>query len=169
MLSIKCDLSAALGQLENIENAVQEALRPAVYRAARMVYLEAQNLAPKSKRKQHQFYSRDLTSGGEEVQIKRGDRAGKIVSRYVYSSGDLRKSIYIKHADDKSMPGLRETYVISWRKNSSALGYVPYAHMVEYGTVRVPPNPFVRPAYDAKKVQAEQLIIDTIKKAVAQA
>lgn len=155
MLSIKCDLSAAFGQLENIENEVQEALRPAVYRAARMVYLEAQNRAPVSEQG-HWFYSKRKKDGS----------AGR---KYWFESGSLKKSIYIKHADDKSMPGLRETYVISWRKNSSALGYVPYAHMVEYGTVHIPPNPFVRPAYDAKKAQAEQLIIDTIKKAVAQA
>lgn len=155
MMSIQCDLSAAFRQLENIENAVQEALRPAVYRAARMVYLEAQNRAPVSEQG-HWFYSKRKKDG----------TAGR---KYWFESGSLKKSIYIKHADDKSMQGLRETYVISWRKNSSALGYVPYAHMVEYGTVRVPPNPFVRPAYDAKKVQAEQLIIDTIKKAVAQA
>lgn len=155
MLSIQCDLSAALAQLHGIQERVGDALRPAVYRAARMVYLEAQNRAPVSEQG-HWFYSKRKKDGS----------AGR---KYWFESGSLKKSIYIKHADDKSMPGLRETYVISWRKNSSALGYVPYAHMVEYGTVRVPPNPFVRPAYDAKKVQAEQLIIDTIKKAVAQA
>lgn len=155
MLSIKCDFSAAFRQLENIENTVQEALRPAVYRAARMVYLEAQNRAPVSEQG-HWFYSKRKKDGSSG-------------QKYWFESGSLKKSIYIKHADDKSTQGQRETYVISWRKNSSALGYVPYAHMVEYGTVHIPPDPFVRPAYDAKKAQAEQLIIDTIKKAVAQA
>lgn len=155
MISIHCDLSAAFAQLENIQTAVADNLRPAVYRAARMVYLEAQSRAPVSEQG-HWFYSKRKKDG----------TAGR---KYWFESGSLKKSIYIKHADDKSMQGQRETYVISWRKNSSALGYVPYAHMVEYGTVHIPPNPFVRPAYDAKKAQAEQLIIDTIKKAVAQA
>lgn len=155
MISIHCDLSAAFAQLENIQTAVADNLRPAVYRAARMVYLEAQSRAPVSEQG-HWFYSKRKKDG----------TAGR---KYWFESGSLKKSIYIKHADDKSTKGQRETYVISWRKNSSALGYVPYAHMVEYGTVHIPPNPFVRPAYDAKKAQAEQLIIDTIKKAVAQA
>ncbi|ULJ64182.1 HK97 gp10 family phage protein [Wielerella bovis] len=154
MISIDCNLSTAFSQLDGIQERVSEALRPAVYRAARMVYLEAQNRAPVSEQG-HWFYSRRKKDG----------TAGK---KYWFASGSLKKSIYIKHADDKSVQGLRETYVIAWRKNSSALGYVPYAHMVEYGTARTAPAPFVRPAYDAKKKQAEQLIIDVIQRAVAQ-
>lgn len=153
MLSVKCDLSAAFAQLDKLSETVEQNLRPAVYRAARMVYLEAQNRAPVSEQG-HWFYSRRKKDGS----------AGQ---KYYFVSGSLKKSIYIKHADDKSVQGQRETYVISWRKNSSALGYVPYAHMVEYGTVHTPPNPFVRPAYDAKKAQAEQMIIDIIRKAIA--
>ena len=155
MLSIKCDLSPALEQLHGIQERVGEALRPAVFQAARMVYLEAQERAPISEQG-HWFYSRRK-------------RDGTVGRKYWFESGSLKKSIYIKHADDVSVPGERETYVISWRKRSSQLGYVPYAHMVEYGTVHIPPAPFVRPAYDAKRAQAEQLIIDAIRKAVKNA
>ena len=37
--------------------------------------------------------------------------------------------------------------------------------MVEYGTVRTPAQPFLRPAFDAMRKQAEQLIIERIKEA----
>ena len=154
MLSIDCDLSAAFAQLDTLQDKVSEALRPAVYRAARMVYFEAQNRAPMSEQG-HWFYSRRK-------------RDGTVGRKYYFVSGSLRQSIYIKHAEDVSQHGEREEYVISWRKRSSQIGYVPYAHMVEYGTVHIPPAPFIRPAFDAKKAQAEQLIIDTIRKAVAQ-
>lgn len=155
MLKIDLDLSPAFEQLERIESAVAESLRPAVHRATRMIYLEAQSRAPVSEQG-HWFYSRRK-------------KDGMVGQKYYFVPGSLKKSIYIKHAADESIQGQRETYVVSWRKNASALGYVPYAHMVEYGTVNMPPFPFIRPAYDAKKAQAEQLIIDTIRKAVAAA
>lgn len=168
MLEINCNLSSALSQLDNVCENMRKALRPAVYQAADLIYQEAKTRAPMSA-KAHNFYG----------------RSGR---KYTFQPGSLKKSIYIKHANDKSTYGQQETYVISWRKNSSALGYVPYAAMVnfgvtrqtkrvkrqtlgqqvEYGTVRIPPNPFVRTAYDTKKAQAEQLIIDAIKQAVAQ-
>lgn len=155
MLTFNVDLSPAFEQLQGMQERASEALRPAVFQAAEMVYLEAQIRAPVSKTQGHWFYSRR-------------NKDGTVGYKYWFESGSLKKSIYIKHADDVSIQGERETYVISWRKRSSLLGSVPYAHMVEYGTVYHAPNPFVRPAYEAKKAQAEQLIIDTIKRAVAQ-
>lgn len=154
MLEINCNLSSALSQLDNVCENMRKALRPAVYQAADLIYQEAKMRAPMSE-KAHDFYSR------------RG-RNGEVGRKYTFQPGSLKKSIYVKYANDKSAYGQQETYVISWRKKSSTLGYVPYAHMVEYGTVRIPPNPFVRKAYDTKKAQAEQLIIDAIKQAVAQ-
>lgn len=39
-------------------------------------------------------------------------------------------------------------------------GSLRYAHMVEFGTVKMPPHPFIRPAWDAQKAEA----LDAIKR-----
>jgi HK97 gp10 family phage protein len=39
-----------------------------------------------------------------------------------------------------------------------ARGVLAYAHLVEFGTVKVPPKPFMRPAWDGNKRQALDII-----------
>lgn len=44
-----------------------------------------------------------------------------------------------------------------------------YAHFVEFGTVKMSPKPFLRPAWDAGKYQAAQAIHDTLKEEIDKA
>lgn len=148
MLTIHADLSPALEQLENMGTRAGKTIRKAAFEGTDLIYWTAVAFAPISK-KPHWFY-------------------GSTGQRYLFEPGSLIDSLYIKHIEEVSEKGVREVYQVSWRKRSSELGYVPYAHMVEYGTVRTPPAPFVRPAYDMAKTQAESLIIDIIMKAVNQ-
>lgn len=50
--------------------------------------------------------------------------------------------------------------------NSGAIRYhAPYyAHFVEFGTVKMGARPFMRPAFDAKKAEAVEVIADYIRK-----
>ena len=141
MLELDVDLAAALGQLDGLAERVGQELRPATLAGAMLVRREAEERAPKSEAA-HWFYSRRNKDG----------TAGR---KYLFAPGSLKKAIYIRHIDENSLNGQREEYKIGWRKNPSNKGYVPYAHMVEYGTVRTPAQPFLRPAFDAMRKQAE--------------
>lgn len=152
MLKLDVDLDAAFAELDDISDKAGGAVKRAVFRGAWVIRLEAEARAPMSE-KAHWFYSR-----------RRKD--GTPGQRYLFQPGSLKKSIYIKHLEEASVAGVRESYKIGWRENSSNKGYVPYAHMVEFGTVRTPAFPFIRPAYDAKRKQAESLVVETIRKAV---
>lgn len=148
--NLHVDLSSALTQISNIQKRVSKVVRPATLKGAMLIRQEVERRAPQSE-KAHWFYSRS--------------RDGMIGKKYLFQSGSLKKSIYIKYIDEQSHDGQKVQYQISWRKQSSQLGYVPYAHMVEYGTATQPAHPFLRPAYDVTHRQAEQIIIDIIKKA----
>ena len=151
MLELDVDLAAALGQLDGLAERVGQELRPATLAGAMLVRREAEERAPRSEAA-HWFYSRR-------------NKDGTTGRKYLFEPGSLKKAIYIRHIDENSLNGQREEYKIGWRKNPSNKGYVPYAHMVEYGTVRTPAQPFLRPAFDAMRQQAEQLIIERIKEA----
>ena len=151
MLKLDVDLSGALAELDGVAERVGQALRPATLAGAMLVRREAEIRAPKSEAA-HWFYSRRSKDG----------TPGR---RYLFEPGSLKKAIYIRHIDENSLNGQREEYKIGWRKNPSNKGYVPYAHMVEFGTVRTPAQPFLRPAFDATRKQAEQLIVERIKEA----
>lgn len=43
-----------------------------------------------------------------------------------------------------------------------------YASFLEYGTSKMPPKPFMRPAYDSKKDQAENVTMNEIKEIIEQ-
>ena len=144
MMMIEADLQAAIEQLDHLDDRVSEALRPATLTATRLIFNEIQIRAPQSERG-HWFYGTN--------------------NKYWFEPGSLKKSIYIKYLPEVSEDGQARYYKLGWREKSSELGYVPYAHMVEYGTARAPAHPFVRPSYDAKHKQAEQLIVDMIKEA----
>lgn len=152
MISLSVDLSSALAQLQGMGERAADAVREAAFKGTKLVFDEAYRRAPQSE-KAHWFYSRRHKDG----------TAG---AKYLFQPGSLKKSIYIKHLDELQIQGERETYQISWRKRASDKGYVPYAHMVEYGTVRTLPAPFVRPAFDAKKDEAQALMLETVMRAV---
>jgi HK97 gp10 family phage protein len=66
--------------------------------------------------------------------------------RYLFSPGNLKKSIYRAYSPEKSTQ-TSKTYRISWNHSDA-----PYGYMVEFGTSSAPANPFLRPAFS--KVQS---------------
>lgn len=147
-ITVTCNLSSAFAQLSAIQKQASDVIRSAVFAGTKMVFSEVQIRAPQSEHA-HWFYSKRKSNGD-------------VGNKYLFKSGSLKKSLYIKYLPEISEDGISAIYQISWRKRPSDKGYVPYAHMVEYGTIFIPPAPFVRPAFDAKKEQAEQLIFNLV-------
>lgn len=163
MLEVDVDLTAALGRLANAKEEAGKAVKYAVAKAAWMVRLEVEERAPRSEAA-HWFYS--TASGGVPHVFSRGKNKGRSGSKYLFRPGDLKKSIYMAEVKEESVPLERAVYRVSFRKVSTSKGYVPYARWVEFGTVRMPAVPFLRPAFDAKRMQAEQMIVEIVERAV---
>lgn len=138
-LSIKFDPSLLNQRIDNIGVAVLGAVRPAAQAGAQVLY--------------------------DEVKLN--------VGRIKKKTGNLGASIYQVFSQDNSSE-VRSTYHISWNARKA-----PHGHLVEYGhlmtrkayigsdgkwytsKVKIDPKlvgarPFLRPAFDAKRVSALQ-------------
>lgn len=152
MIRVEFDDSAVQAGLDRLGEAAKKAVRPAAQAAAQVFYEEVKRLAPQSPPgTAHIFTSRS-----------------KSKAKYLYYSGDLKRSIYQAFSKDNSGESFA-TYHISWAKNESRSGKaVPYGYMVEYGTARTPAQPFLRPAfYNMKKdalEEAKRAFFESVRK-----
>lgn len=140
-VSVKFDDKKVQRRLTAMIEASQEAIRPAAQLGAEELWLEARTRAPRSE-KAHFFYGRNSKKTGV---------------RYLFQPGTLQNSIYHVFSSDRSKEKgtgyARVTYHIAWNHIKC-----PYGFMVEFGTPQKPlGEPFMRPAYDAKKGDALQI------------
>lgn len=85
--------------------------------------------------------------------------------------GTLKRSIVAKFIKEKSTNTKQVYYVTARRgkqyqkqgKKGNLSQDAFYAHMVEFGTVKMSPRPFLRPAFDTKKDDAVRAITKTIQ------
>lgn len=126
------DQSDADAALDALLEASYRAVRPAAQAGAQTLYTEALLRCPVSA-EDHVFYGRDSVKTGVT---------------YTFQPGNLRNSIYQAFSKDNSVEApdgySKATYHISWNHQDA-----PYGFMVEFGTSRAAPHPFLRPAYDA--------------------
>jgi HK97 gp10 family phage protein len=131
------DQSGADAALDNLLDAALEAVRPAAQAGSQTLYIEALLRCPVSA-EEHVFYGRDSVKTGVT---------------WTFQPGNLRNSIYQAFSKDNSIeagPGYQKaTYHISWNHQDA-----PYGFMVEFGTSRAAPHPFLRPAYESAKRDA---------------
>jgi HK97 gp10 family phage protein len=131
------DQSGADAALDGILEAAYAAVRPAAQAGAQTLYVEALLRCPVSA-EAHVFYGRDSVRTGQT---------------WTFQPGNLRNSIYQAFSKDNSveMAGgyAKATYHIAWNHQDA-----PYGHMVEFGTSRAAPHPFLRPAYDSASPDA---------------
>ncbi len=74
--------------------------------------------------------------------------------------GFLRDNILIAFDQERSVEGLRATYLITWSKE------VFYGRFLEHGTSKMAARPFLRPAYEAKRAEAAQKFGEVIDEKV---
>lgn len=142
MISVRLDLASTLGGLQDRQYALRQGLRRAVFEGVRLLRREAEIQAPRSHAA-HYFY-------------------GKNRQKYRFEPGSLRRSVYVAFVPELSVDGKIAMYAVSYRKQSSQLGYVPYAHMVHGGVKRasgaIAPNPFIGRAYSLVGRQVSDLV-----------
>jgi len=154
VITVKFDPSRINARLANVDRAVKESVREAAQAGAQAYYDELLMRVPQSP------------AGTAHIFTSRRRKDGSTGQKYLFYSGDLKRAIYQKYADDHSTAS-RAVYRISWRKGKA--GGVPYGYMVEYGTSKMAPRPFLRPSYAAANQQAVQVARDTLHAAVQKA
>jgi HK97 gp10 family phage protein len=108
----------------------------------------------------------------------------EILAKAPVDTGRLRDNVYRAYAKDKSDSG-RSTYVVGIRfgkkkryvndkrnrklnragKSYLTAGEAFYWTFIEFGTKKMPARPFLRPAFEAKKME----VIDSIKQSLTKA
>ena len=135
MLTLEFDLSALEKQLDNIETAVGEAIRPAAQAGAQVFYDEVRTRAPRS----------------EKMHFTKGKKQS-------YAPGNLQRAIYQAFDEQDSAPNKTASYSISWNKSKAF-----YGRFVEFGTKRMPAYSFLRPSFDAVNQKAIQAVNDRLE------
>ena len=154
MITVKFDPSRINARLAAVEAAVKQNVRPAAQGGMQVYYDEVHTRVP--------------VSAEAHIFTSRRSKGGAVGQKYLYYPGDLKRAIYQKYADDHST-ATRAVYRLSWRKSKPGVDGVPYGYMVEYGTSRMAPRPFLRPSYAAAHQQAVQVARDTLLLAVSKA
>lgn len=151
---IDFDLAAVNREFDQLETDIKAQARPAAQAAAQVLYDEVRRRVPVA----------------DEAHIGRGGK--------VYQPGALRDAIYQAYSDKLSVGG-REVYHVSWNARKAGHG-----HLIEFGyfrkfkvfktkdgryittkiplaaPVQMPAQPFLRPAYDAKRDEASRAAKD---------
>ena len=140
MIKIKFDTSEIEAELDRfVEKINNDVLTVGAAAAAKVFYDEAKLRAP----------------------VLETDKGGSWFygtnQRYWFPVGNLRDSIYRTLSEDNSGNGY-VTYHIGWNHSKA-----PYGFMVEFGTSRAAPHPFLRPAYEAVKGVASGAAIKAMR------
>lgn len=77
--------------------------------------------------------------------------------------GYLRDHILIAYDDEVSVPGRIASYLVTWSKEAF------YGRFLEFGTSKMAAKPFLRPAFEAKKVAAAAAVDEVIQQKVREA
>lgn len=92
-----------------------------------------------------------------------------------YRTGNLEDALLIAYVPEDSVAGKLATYTVTFNKKAWYARLLEYgkanrkaasAKKLEYGDSRTAATPFIRPAFEAKQVEAGQAVIDTIQEAV---
>ena len=99
----------------------------------------------------------------------RREAVARIVSSPSVDTGSLRDAVIVKRAGKGETTGLTSEHLVTVRgrgkpfnKKGQKVARAPHAHLVEFGTVNMPAEPFLRPAFEAKKREA----VDEMSKAL---
>ncbi len=118
--------------------------------------------------------ARSATAAGATV-IKKAAKANIIKSPSV-DTGHLRDAVITKRLG-KSETDLTSEHIVTVRGRGkstkkkdgtvSTTAGAPHAHFVEFGTVNMPPEPYLRPAFDQEKGNAVTAIKDKLAQRIA--
>lgn len=129
-MSMSFDLAAFARSMQATKEQMNKAARPAAQAGAQVIYAKAKlNAAALRSDREHWFY------GAASKRAPKGQKKAKAYGPF--KPGSLYESIYQVYSKDNSS-ATRATYHVSWNRDKA-----PYAAMVENGTSRAAPHPFI--------------------------
>lgn len=84
----------------------------------------------------------------------------KVRAMPYYRTGNLENSILVAYVPEDSVAGKLATYMVTFNQKAW------YARLLEFGTSKMAARPFIRPSYEAKKVEAGDAVINKIQESV---
>ncbi|MDR5800635.1 HK97-gp10 family putative phage morphogenesis protein [Caballeronia sp. LZ001] len=155
------NLEALTGMLRSLDEAVSEStLRQAAVAGARVIHDEIKQRAPV----------------GDREGMRRGQP---------HAPGFLRDHMLIAYDREESVPGKYASYLITWSKDAFYGRFVELGKRnavkltertlaraireIEFGSSRTPAQPFIRPAFDAKKCEAARKIAEVVERELKEA
>jgi HK97 gp10 family phage protein len=117
--------------------------------------------------------ARGATAAGARVVRKQA--VANIEAAPSVRTGSLRDSVIVKRAG-RGESSLTSEHLVTVRgrgkpynKKGQRIARAPHAHLVEFGTVNMPAEPFLVPAYEQKKVDAVAAIAEQLAKGIDRA
>lgn len=114
--------------------------------------------------------SAQATGAGAQIIKKRAKQ--NIESSPSVRTGSLRDALIIKKIP-KSQAEFTAEHIVTVRGRGKQRGnpkrkqnIAPHAHLVEFGTVNMPAEPFLRPAYESEKGRAAEAIASKLRKRI---
>jgi len=112
---------------------------------------------------------------GAAARIVKAQAVQNIVANPSVDTGSLRDSVITKRAGAKESDTTSEHVVTirgrgkEYNKKGQKINRAPHAHLVEFGTVNMPAEPFLRPAFEEKKQQAVTVMAEALKRGIERA
>ncbi|WMY06768.1 HK97-gp10 family putative phage morphogenesis protein [Paraburkholderia phenoliruptrix] len=104
-----------------------------------------------------------------EAALRKGALAGafvfyreiKVRAMPHYRTGTLENAIKTTYVPEESVAGEIATYSVFINQDAW------YARLLEFGTSKMAAKPFIRPAYEAKRAEAGEVVSEKIQEAVS--
>lgn len=116
-----------------------------------------------------------VSATGAGAQIIKKKAVRNIVSSPAVDTGSLRDAVIVKKIP-KSQTNLTSEHIVTVRgkskrgkKSKTKQSIAPHASWIEFGTVRMPAEPFLRPAFDTEKENAVAAIAAKLKQRIDKA
>lgn len=135
------------------------------------------NMKSLSKDVQTKIAHRSTVSGARPV---RAEAKANVKRNHSIDTGSLLAAIIMKRLAKKETKLTSETIVTvrgrarkatKGKKNKSrgVAAVAPYGRFIEFGTVKMSPRPFLKPAFESKKTEAVAKMRETLDRGIAEA
>lgn len=98
-----------------------------------------------------------------------------IVRNPSVDTGSLRDSVIVKKLP-KGQADATSAHIVTFRgrgkpynKKGQRIPRAPHAHLLEFGTVKMPAEPSLRPAFDSNRMRAVDVMADRLRKGINKA
>lgn len=113
---------------------------------------------------------------GAAAKVIKNAAVRKIETNPSVDTGSLRDAVIVKKLGKGESQGMTSAHITTVRyrgskkrKSKRKQATAPYAHIVEFGSVKMQAEPFLRPAFDERKDEALRVMVDRLRAGIEKA